>query len=116
VHPAALKTLVGMGVVTGGLRSKHWSEVAKGSFDRVVSLCDIARDELPDEFLGRNHVHWSIPDPAAVEGPKRKREAAFAAAAARLRCVSLSPMTSATRCPWRRCRASRFSWPRRSCA
>lgn len=81
VHPAALKTLVGMGVVTGGLRSKHWSEVAKGSFDRVVSLCDIARDELPDEFLGRNHVHWSIPDPAAVEGPKRKREAAFAAAA-----------------------------------
>jgi protein-tyrosine-phosphatase/DNA-binding transcriptional ArsR family regulator len=81
VHPLAVKTLQGMGVATRGLHSKHWSDLDTSSFNHVVSLCDIAREELPPEVLGQRHVHWSVADPAAVNGPAAKREAAFATAA-----------------------------------
>lgn len=33
-------------------------------FDRVVTLCDKAREALPDSTYG-TRTHWSIPDPAA---------------------------------------------------
>jgi len=80
VHPLALQTLQGRGIPTDGLRSKHWSELGDG-FDRVVSLCDIAREELPAELAGPALIHWSLPDPAAVSGPLRRRRQAFEATA-----------------------------------
>jgi ArsR family transcriptional regulator, arsenate/arsenite/antimonite-responsive transcriptional repressor / arsenate reductase (thioredoxin) len=81
VHPLAIQVLEGRGVSIRDLRSKHWSEIGDRRFDRIVSLCDIARDELPDALLGSNHVHWSLADPAAVGGSAARRNAAFQSAA-----------------------------------
>ena len=80
VHPLALETLQGRGVSTTGLRSKHWSDVGD-RFDRIVSLCDIAREELPAKLAGPALIHWSLPDPAAVSGPLKGRRRAFEATA-----------------------------------
>ena len=77
VHPLALEVLNGMGVPTAGLRSKHWSELGDRHFDRIVSLCDIAREELPKALLGSNNTHWSLADPAAVRGSTARRKAVF---------------------------------------
>ena len=81
VHPLTLRALERRGVSTAGLRAKHWSEVGDMQFDRVISLCDIAREELPAGLLGHDHAHWSLPDPAAVRGSETRRGAAFEAAA-----------------------------------
>jgi ArsR family transcriptional regulator, arsenate/arsenite/antimonite-responsive transcriptional repressor / arsenate reductase (thioredoxin) len=51
-------------------------------FDRVITLCDKAREAIPDaEDWPR--VHWSIPDPAATDRP-RATYSAFVAAAAEI--------------------------------
>lgn len=76
VHPLALRVLSERGVSTAGLRPKHWSEVTRTNLARVVTLCDMVREELPRELVTANHVHWSLADPAGVTGGSR-RLAAF---------------------------------------
>jgi len=45
--------------------------VAGQRFDYVISLCDMAREALPD-FGGQSaRVHWSLPDPNAGDGGPR---------------------------------------------
>ena len=77
VHPLALEVLREMGIATKGLRSKGLDEVAPLEFDYVITLCDIAREEC-SPLPGRpEHMHWSLPDPAAVIGRMDSRKAAF---------------------------------------
>ena len=38
--------------------------------DRLVTLCDKARERLPSRGGGQR-THWSIPDPADAPGPSR---------------------------------------------
>ena len=77
VHPFALETLAAREIDASGLRSKHWSELPSLEFDRVITLCDIVREELPRDLRGG--AHWSIEDPVAAPASSRRR--AFAAAA-----------------------------------
>ncbi|HET6604751.1 MAG TPA: arsenate reductase ArsC [Xanthomonadaceae bacterium] len=82
VHPAALDQLRARGFGTDGLRSKSWDEfAAPGSapFELVVTVCDHAAGEACPAFPGDfTRVHWSLPDPAAVDGDARARAEAFA--------------------------------------
>jgi len=39
-------------------------------FDRVITLCDKAREHLPARD-GWRRTHWSVPDPADAKGPAR---------------------------------------------
>jgi ArsR family transcriptional regulator, arsenate/arsenite/antimonite-responsive transcriptional repressor / arsenate reductase (thioredoxin) len=48
------------------------------AFDRVVTLCDKAREHLPERD-GWRRTHWSVPDPA--DTPGRARYASFASTA-----------------------------------
>lgn len=58
-------------------RSKSVDEFADQSFDCVITVCDNAKESCPI-FPGRtNRIHWSIGDPAAVEGSEEQRLAAF---------------------------------------
>jgi protein-tyrosine-phosphatase/DNA-binding transcriptional ArsR family regulator len=52
-------------------RPTHVETVADQRFDYVISLCDKAREVLPD-FGGQSaRVHWSLPDPTAGDGGPR---------------------------------------------
>jgi protein-tyrosine-phosphatase len=72
VHPAALKLLDALGFSTDGYRSKSWDEFAAPDappLDVVITVCDNVAGEMCPIWPGTPaKVHWSIPDPAAVEG------------------------------------------------
>ena len=77
VNPYALATLREFGVPWSGqsprgldgLRDEHW--------DYVITVCDRAKESCPI-FPGQPALaHWSLPDPAEVDGDDRAKRAAF---------------------------------------
>jgi protein-tyrosine-phosphatase len=67
VHPDAIRTLDSLGISAAGLASKHMKEFFGQDFDYVVTVCDKAREACP-VFPGRPaQLHWSYPDPSAIE-------------------------------------------------
>lgn len=79
LNPRAIRALEEAGIATDGLRSKSVNEYLGQSFDYVITVCDSARDACP-VFPGVHEtMHWSYPDPAAVEGDDEERMAAFRA-------------------------------------
>ena len=50
-------------------------------FDYVVTVCDNARESCPIFPGAPERIHWSIPDPSAVEGDDEARLRAFRSAA-----------------------------------
>ena len=77
VHPLAVQALREMAIDIGGQRSKHVGEFAGQAFDFVVTLCDSARELCPVFPGDPERIHWSFPDPGAVEGTEFERLRAF---------------------------------------
>jgi protein-tyrosine-phosphatase len=72
VHPGTIALLQGLGYPTGDLRSKSWDEfAAEGAppIHFVITVCDNAAGETCPIWPGKPaKLHWSTPDPAAIEG------------------------------------------------
>ena len=69
VHPAAVAVMRDrFGIDISGHQPAHVEAVAGRRFDYVISLCDKAREALPDFSGHPARVHWSLPDPAAGDG------------------------------------------------
>jgi|SRR5580693_5317196 protein-tyrosine-phosphatase/DNA-binding transcriptional ArsR family regulator len=84
VHPLAVEALAERGIDIQAQRAKDLGEFKGIRFDRVVTVCDRAREACPT-FPGDPQLcHWSVPDPAAVPGRIGARRTAFRAAAADL--------------------------------
>ncbi len=87
VNPYALETLRANGVelAEDAARSKSWDEFAAPGapvMDVVVTVCDNAAGETCPVWPSRNgappqKLHWSFPDPAAVEGGHEDKRKAF---------------------------------------
>jgi protein-tyrosine-phosphatase/DNA-binding transcriptional ArsR family regulator len=82
LHPLAVAAMAEHGVDIGGHRPARLDAFVTGSFARVITLCDRAREacgELPAALAA---VHWSIPNPAQAHPPDLE---AFRATARELR-------------------------------
>lgn len=79
VHPLALRVLREVYEIDAGdARSKSWEELRHVDFDHVITVCDNARQSCPT-WPGRAVMsHWSLEDPAAVEGTEEEKLQAFA--------------------------------------
>lgn len=77
VHPLALAVLRERCIPTDGLWSKHLRDFAGQRFDVVITVCDRARDACPVFPGTTQQMHWSFPDPSAVEGTEEGRLDAF---------------------------------------
>jgi arsenate reductase len=77
VRPEAIAVMQEIGIDISGQRSKSVDQFSGRPFDYVVTVCDNARDTCPVFPAGAERLHWSLEDPAAVEGSEAQRLAAF---------------------------------------
>jgi arsenate reductase (thioredoxin) len=77
VRQEAIAVMSELGIDLGGHRAKHVREFEGQTFDFVITVCDDANEACPVFAGGTRRIHWSFPDPAAVEGSAPERLAAF---------------------------------------
>ena len=77
VRPEAIAVMAERGIDISDQTSKHVDEFKGQSFDYVITVCDNARETCPIFPATTRRIHWSLPDPAAVEGAEDQRLEAF---------------------------------------
>lgn len=77
VHPLAAKVMSDVGIDLNGHRSKHLDEYVGQDFDYIVTVCDRVREVCPVFPGDPEQIHWSIPDPTAIEGNRQTQEKGF---------------------------------------
>lgn len=68
LHPVAVRVMKDIGIDISGHTSKPIDPDLLATMDLVVTLCGDARDRCPALPAAVDHVHWPLPDPAAVQG------------------------------------------------
>lgn len=77
IHPFAIQVMAERGIDIRDHRSTHLSEYLDQPFDYVITVCNNAAESCPVFPGPAQRLHWSFPDPAAVEGSDEERLAAF---------------------------------------
>jgi arsenate reductase len=77
VNPLAIAAMDEHGIDIRSHRSKHLNEHLAQPFDYVITVCDNAAETCPLFPGPARRIHWSFPDPAAVEGSEAERLASF---------------------------------------
>jgi arsenate reductase (thioredoxin) len=77
VRPEAVEAMREIGIDISHHRSKSVEEFAGRPFDYVITVCDHANQHCPVFPAATQRIHWSLEDPAAVEGAPEVRLAAF---------------------------------------
>jgi arsenate reductase len=77
VRPEAIAVMLEVGVDISGHRSKSVEEFAGQDFDYVITVCDNAKESCPLFPARTKRIHWSIEDPAMVQGSEEETLTAF---------------------------------------
>lgn len=77
VRPEAIAVMREVGIDISGHRSKSVDEFAGQDFDYVITVCDNAEESCPVFPAKTKRIHWSIADPAAVQGSQGEVLTAF---------------------------------------
>jgi arsenate reductase len=77
VRPEAIAVMRELGIDISSHRSKSVDEFAGREFDYVITVCDNAKESCPVFPAKTRRIHWSIEDPAAVQGWQEERLSAF---------------------------------------
>jgi arsenate reductase len=77
VRHEAIAVMSELGIDLASHRSKHVREFDGQHFDYVITVCDHAKESCPVFPADTRRIHWSVPDPAAVDGSETERLAAF---------------------------------------
>jgi arsenate reductase len=85
VRPEAIAAMKEIGIDILKHRSKSIDELITQTFDYVITVCDNANQHCPTFPGACRRIHWSIEDPAAVEGDDQTRLEAFRRARNELR-------------------------------
>ena len=77
VRVEAIEELAEIGIDISQQQSKSVDEFRGQEFDYVITVCDNANKQCP-VFPGQTkRIHWSLADPAAIEGGEAWRLEAF---------------------------------------
>lgn len=80
VNPFAIGALKEIGIEWAGHEPRGLESVDQQSWDLVLTVCDRAKESCPLLPGQPEYLHWSIDDPADVEGTDADRHQAFRAA------------------------------------
>ena len=85
VKPEAIAVMNEMGIDISHHHSKAMDAYAGQAVDFAVTVCDEAKEACPVFPGAKRQLHWSIPDPSAVQGGEPERLEAFRKARDELR-------------------------------
>jgi arsenate reductase (thioredoxin) len=85
VRPEAIQAMREVGIDISGHRSKSVDEFAGQHFDYVITVCDNAKESCPVFPATTKRIHWSLEDPAAVQGSEEQRLTEFRRIRAQIR-------------------------------
>jgi arsenate reductase len=77
INPYTLKVLEQEHIDASGFYSKDSQQFLGQNFDYVITVCDSAAERCPVFPGDPERIHWSFPDPAAVDGDDLAKLAAF---------------------------------------
>jgi len=79
IHPLTVRVMEEIGIPLTGQYSKDVSEyMGKLHFGYLITVCANAEDRCPTTFPGvGQRLHWTLDDPAAVEGTDEIKLAKF---------------------------------------
>lgn len=77
VRPEAIQVMREIGIDISHQHSKSVDDFLGREFDYVITVCDNANEQCPVFPGNTNRIHWSLDDPAAVEGDELTRVAMF---------------------------------------
>jgi thioredoxin type arsenate reductase len=77
VNPYAVQTMKERGIDISTNHSKHLNEFLEQEWDYIITTCDSAREACPVFPGDPAQIHWSFPDPSAVEGSDADKLKAF---------------------------------------
>jgi arsenate reductase len=77
INPFTVKVLEQDDIDPSHFQSKSMDQYVGDSFDYVITVCDNAAEGCPVFPGAPERIHWSFPDPAAVEGSDVVKLAAF---------------------------------------
>jgi arsenate reductase len=77
VHPLAIEAMREIDIDISAQTSKHVTEFLGRPFTYVITVCDSAKERCPIFPSAYKFLHWSFPDPAAVEGDREQRLSVF---------------------------------------
>jgi arsenate reductase len=77
VNPLAIEVMREKGIDISRQRSKSVAEFAGQAFAVVITVCDHAAEQCPVFPGAPQRLHWSLPDPAAVQGAAEEKRKAF---------------------------------------
>lgn len=72
LHPISIKVMGEIGIDISGQTSKIIDPDLLETMDVVITLCGDALDRCPVLPPGIRHIHWPLPDPAAVQGSEEE--------------------------------------------
>ena len=84
LHPLAVRALrEEYGIDVADQLPRHLDTLSRSRFDYVITVCDKVREVCPDfGDTGGQHIHWSVPDPAAAPAGRRPDYSDFVRTAA----------------------------------
>ncbi len=70
MHPRTVEAMSEIGIDVTSQTSKDVRQFVSQRFDHVITVCDNAKQECP-VFPGAAPIHWSLDDPAEVQGDQQ---------------------------------------------
>lgn len=77
VHPLAIRAMAERGIDISGHTSKVFTDLSRGTWDYLITVCDDANERCPFVAGARQRLHWSLPDPSRAAGDEDDRLAVF---------------------------------------